>query len=136
MVKLAKAFVLCMIGGWLYYSIELLWRGYSHWSMFIVGGIAFLLIGGINEFYPWSMPLFLQCGIAAGIITILEFVAGCIVNLWLRWDVWHYTVLDILGQVSLPFIGLWYLLGFAGIILDDWLRWRLFDEEKPHYKLI
>lgn len=94
-----------------------------------------MLIGGINEYFPWNMPLWKQCGIATLIITILEFITGCIVNLWFGWDIWHYTVLDLLGQVSVPFMGLWYLLSAGGILLDDVLRWKLFEEERPRYRL-
>lgn len=126
-----KHLILFTIGGSLYYCVELIWRGYSHWSMLIVGGVAFLLIGGINEYLPWKIPLWEQCGIATLIITLLEFASGCILNLWLQLNIWHYTILDIFGQISLPFIGLWYLLSGVGIALDDVLRWKLFGEEKP-----
>ena len=37
-----------LIGGALYNLIEILWRGYTHWSMFIVGGLCFQLIGYIQ----------------------------------------------------------------------------------------
>ena len=32
-----------LFGGVLYVLIEVLWRGYSHYSMFIAGGLGFLL---------------------------------------------------------------------------------------------
>ena len=130
---MVKYLILFITGGIVYIGCELIWRGHSHWSMLVIGGIAFLLIGGINEYFPWTMPLWQQCGIAAWIITVLEFVSGCILNLWLGLDVWHYTVLSILGQISLPFVMLWYFLSVVGIILDDILRWRLFGEDRPHY---
>ena len=101
--------------------------------MGIVGGLAFIFIGLINEFYSWYMPLWKQCGIAMLIITILEFISGCIVNLWLGWNVWHYTTLDILGQISIPAMAGWYFLSAVGIVLDDVLRWKFFGEDKPHY---
>ena len=44
-----------MIGGFSYVIIELIWRAYSHISMFFVGGICFVIIGGINEFYTYEM---------------------------------------------------------------------------------
>ena len=70
-------------GGLLYILIELIWRGYSHWTMFALGGICFVFLGLINEILPWQMPLWQQMIIGAIGITILEFVTGCIVNLWL-----------------------------------------------------
>jgi len=135
MVRKLKPLVLFNIGGLLYFCIELLWRSKSHWSMYILGGLVFLLIGSINIHLKWSTPLWIQCGISMIIITVLEFVTGCIVNLWLGWDVWNYTRFDILGQVCLPFIGLWYLISSVGIILDDVFRWLIFKEEKPHYRI-
>lgn len=131
-----KHLILFFIGGIIYVALEVIWRGYTHWSMFVVGGVAFLLIGGINEYFPWSMPLWKQCGIAMLIVTLLEFISGCILNLWFGLNIWHYTVLEVLGQVSLPFMAVWYFLSAAGIVMDDYLRWKIFGEEKPHYIFI
>lgn len=135
MKKLLKLGCLFLIGGAIYILIELVYRGYSHWTMFIVGGLCFVLIGGINEFLSWDTPLWLQAGIGAVIITVLEFICGCIVNLALGWNVWDYsnTPLNILGQVCLPFAIIWFVIAHAGIALDDYLRYWLFKEEKPHY---
>ena len=84
-------------GGLLYNVLELAWRGWSHWTMFVLGGICFVCLGLINEIVPWEMPLWQQVIIGAGIITGLEFVAGCIVNLWLGWEVWDYS--QMLGNI-------------------------------------
>ena len=126
---------LFLIGGAIYVLIELVYRGYSHWTMFLLGGLCFVLIGGVNEYIPWEMPLWLQAGIGAVIITALEFICGCIVNLALGWNVWDYsnTPLNILGQVCLPFVIIWFVIAHFGIVLDDYLRYWLFKEEKPHY---
>lgn len=130
-----RPLVLWVIGGLLYVLCELVFRGRSHWTMFLVGGLCFWLIGLINEVIPWDMPIWQQCIIGALIITAVEFVAGCIINIWLGWQVWDYSGLpfNILGQICLPFTVLWSLLAAAGIILDDYLRFLLFDEEKPNY---
>lgn len=130
-----RPLVLWVIGGLLYVLCELVFRGRSHWTMFLVGGLCFWLIGLINEVIPWDMPIWQQCIIGALIITAVEFVAGCIINIWLGWQVWDYSGLpfNILGQICLPFTVLWSLLAAAGIILDDYLRFLLFGEEKPNY---
>ena len=103
--------------------------------MFLVGGLCFWLIGLINEVIPWEMPLWQQCIIGAVIVTAVEFFAGCIINIWLGWQVWDYSglPLNILGQICLPFSVLWVFLAAVGIILDDYLRYWLFGEDKPHY---
>lgn len=130
-----RPLVLWVIGGLLYVLCELVFRGRSHWTMFLVGGLCFWLIGLINEVIPWDMPIWQQCIIGALIITAVEFAAGCVINIWLGWQVWDYSGLpfNILGQICLPFTVLWSLLAAAGIILDDYLRFLLFDEEKPNY---
>lgn len=129
-----KLLVLSLIGGAIYYGIECIWRGYSHWSMAILGGICFIAVGSINELFSWEMPMWKQCLIGAIVVTILEFITGCIVNLWLDWNIWHYERFDILGQICLPFTFFWFLLSGVAIIIDDWLRYWWFGEERPHYK--
>lgn len=136
--KILRQLILFTVGGTTYYQIELAGRGYSHWTMFIVAGLAFQLIGFINEYYPWDMPFWKQCVFGAVIITTLEFVAGCIVNILLGWNVWDYTGMpfNLLGQICLPFIIAWVALSAIAILMDDYIRWWFFAEEKPHYKLI
>lgn len=137
MGKIIKPLILTGIGGLIYSIIEILYRGYTHWTMVIVGGLAFYLIGCINEYIEWDMPLYRQMAIGMAIITVLEFAAGIIVNLILGWSVWDYSnvPLNILGQICLPFCIIWFFLSFPAIIVDDYLRYYLFGEEKPHYKL-
>lgn len=134
-----KAVFLFLCGGSLYVLFELLWRGYSHWTMFLLGGLCFFLIGAINEYIPWDMPLVKQ-GLVGSfcVVTPLEFVTGCIVNLWLGWDVWDYSEipLNLLGQICLPFSLLWVLISIVAVVLDDWIRYFVFGEERPHYKIL
>lgn len=135
--KSQRPLILFNIGGLLYILIELLWRGYSHWTMFIVGGMCFVLIGLINETFTFEMPLITQMTISSIIITIIEFISGCIINIWLGLNVWNYSNMpfNILGQICIPFMILWFFLSVLGIILDDYLRYWLFGEEKPKYKI-
>lgn len=138
MNKLLKYYTLGTLGGTVYVFIELMWRGYSHWSMFLLGGVCFIALGLINEIIPWQMPLTAQMFIGCVIITALEFITGCIVNLWLGWDVWDYSELpcNLLGQISVVSSVGWYFLSAVGIVLDDWLRYIFFGEEKPRYTII
>lgn len=135
MKRYHKEIILWLIGGLLYMGVELMWRGYSHWTMFVLGGICFVLLGRINEVIPWDMPLWMQVLIGTAIITAMEFITGCIVNLWLGWKVWDYSNVpfNVLGQICLPYILLWIPISLAGIVSDDYLRHWLFKEEKPYY---
>ena len=132
-----KYLFLGFIGGFTYYNIELIYRGYSHISMFLLASFLFILIGLINEFLSWDTPLFIQSIIGAIIVTVFEFITGCIVNLWLGLNIWDYSnePLNVMGQICLPFTLIWIVLSCIAIILDDYLRYYIFNEEKPRYKL-
>lgn len=132
-----KHTVLALCGGCVYFLIEMAWRGHSHWTMAVLGGVCFVLIGDINEFIPWNMPLVLQGAIGSGIVTLLELVSGIILNLWLGLGIWDYSNMpfNFLGQICLPFSLLWVALSVVAVILDDWLRYWLFGEDRPTYTL-
>ena len=139
MIKLfAKYLTLFFIGGTIYVSLEHIWRGWSHWTMFILGGICFIALGLINEILDWDTPMILQMAIGCVIITTLDFITGCVVNIGLGWDVWDYSQypLNFLGQISVGSSVLWYFLSAVGIVLDDTIRWKAFGEDKPKYKWI
>ena len=128
---------LFITGGFAYGMIENISRGYSHISMFIAGGLCFVLIGLLNEVFSWRMSIISQMFFSSIIITVIEFITGVIVNLWLGLEVWDYSPLpyNILGQVSLLFTNLWFFLSLFAILLDDYLRYYFFNEEKPRYKI-
>lgn len=132
-----KHAVLALCGGCVYFLIEMAWRGHSHWTMAVLGGACFVLIGDINEFIPWNMPLILQGAIGSGIVTVLELVSGIILNLWLGLGIWDYSNMpfNLLGQICLPFTLLWVALSIVAVVLDDWLRYWLFGEDRPTYTL-
>lgn len=136
--QILKLCILALIGGITYVLIELAWRGYSHISMFILGALCFVLLGGINEFLSWELGFVWQMLIGAGIVTILELIVGIVVNVWLGLEVWDYSNLpfNFMGQICLPFSFAWTLLSGVAIVVDDCLRYWLFGEEKPHYKIL
>lgn len=111
---------LCLfaVGGLGYVLIELLWRGRSHPSMFLVGGACFELIGGIDTRYRrWALPA--RCALCSVGITAVELVSGCILNRWLGLGVWDYSRMryNILGQVCLLYSLFWLLLSAAAFPL-------------------
>ncbi len=132
-----KLLYLFVTGGLLYNVLELAWRGWSHWTMFVLGGVCFVCLGAINEVIPWEMPLWKQMTAGACIVTALEFITGCTVNLWLGWGVWDYSGMpgNILGQICPQYFVYWLPVSLVGIILDDCLRYWLFGEEQPHYNI-
>lgn len=136
--EVLKEGALLLLGGALYICVEMLWRGHSHWTMGLVGGVCFVLIGGLNNYLPWEMSLAKQAAFGAAMITAVELVAGVVLNLFLGMGIWDYTgmPLNLAGQICVPYTVLWFLLSFLCIFADDCLRWKLFGERKPRYKLI
>lgn len=133
--QIFKYVFLYQLGGLLYYYIEVIFRGFSHWSMFILGGFCFLFCSIQNEDRAWEAPLWRQ--VLRSVLFVLsgEFITGCMVNLWLGWNVWDYSdmPLNIKGQICLPYAFLFSGLCLIAIILDDYIRFYCFGEEKPKY---
>lgn len=142
--------LLFFIGGNIYMLIEILWRGYTHWTMFLLGGLCFVIMGLLNEhIFLWELSLVEQSVISAVIITIFEFCTGCICNLCLGWEIWDYSglPLNLCGQICLLFSVLWIPLSVVGIVLDDWIRYGIYlwlhkwfpkmqTRERPHYQIV
>ena len=136
MKSIIKYPMLFLFGGSIYYLLEIIFRGYSFPAMAVCGGLCFIICGVINE-RSRCMPLVLQQLIAASGITVIEFISGLILNVWLGLNMWDYSNMpgNVLGQICPQFMILWFFLSAVGIILDDVIRWGLFGEEKPHYHL-
>lgn len=135
---LCRCLALFGIGGLLYCGAELLWRGWTHWTMGVLGGLCFVLIGLINEVFPWDTSLVAQMVIAAALVTMAELFAGLFINVWLGLGVWDYSGLpyNLWGQVCLLYTNLWTLLALPAIVADDWLRHWLFGQERPRYRIL
>lgn len=110
--------VLCIskfiIGGSLYYFLESVTRGYSHWTMFILGGACFLACGFVNNLSSQKTATWEKMVWCMIIITSLELIAGIIVNRYLGWEIWNYSrmPLQVMDQICVPFMLLWYVLGY------------------------
>ena len=137
MLRFLKYTLLFITGAVLYYAVEVAFRGYSFFSMAVCGGICFILCDLINEKTRRRMPLVLQMLIASLEITLIEFIAGVILNICLGLDMWDYSNMpgNVLGQICPEFSLIWYFMSFIGIYLGDLIRWALFGEEKPHYHI-
>lgn len=137
MKRLLKDAIIFIIFGAIYFGLECLWKGrLTHWTMFLLGGLVGMLIGNINEKISWDMPIFQQATIGMGVAIFCEAAAGIVLNIILKLHVWEYRRMTFFwGQCSVPFCIIWLVLSFVCIYVDDLLRWKLFGEEKPHYRL-
>lgn len=126
---LKKETIIFLIFGFLYICIELLYRGRTHISMFFVGGLCGILIGLINDNTP-DISLFYQCILGTIIVTLIEFISGCYLNIYLGLGIWDYSHMpfNLLGQVCLPFSIIWMFLSIPVIYLDDYLKNKLLKE--------
>lgn len=108
-----KYFLLFLLGAVGYGVIEILFRGYTHWSMLLTGGVAFLIIYLINQ--ALNCSIFIKALVCCGIITLLELIVGIIVNRVYNFAVWDYTgiPLNFMGQISLRFTLCWYAIAFV-----------------------
>ncbi len=137
--NLSKYSVLFIIGGGLYFLIEILWRQYSYFSMFVLGGICFVLIGLVTQYLSrFKNSLLLNQFVASLIITLLELIFGLVLNVGLGLDVWDYsnTNFNFMGQICLEYSILWFFLSLPSIITYDYLRYWLFKDKKPYYRYI
>ena len=101
-----KRSAIFLTGGSAYVGLELLWRGYSHGSMFAAGGLCLLLLGHLGEVKP-RLPLPLRILAGAAIITMVELGTGLLVNRDYRvWDYRHQPG-NFLGQICPQFCLLW-----------------------------
>ena len=122
--------LLLLTGGVLYCTIEMLFRGHTHISMAFCGAVCFFLIYRFDQKkHRWSLPW--RALIGAVMITAVELVAGCILNLWLGLGVWDYSDMpyQLAGQICLPFSCLWFLFSIPACLLCKWIRKRIFGDE-------
>ena len=120
-MKLWKKGLLFTVGGGAYMGLELLWRGWSHGSMFLAGGSCFLLLGELDK---RRLPIPIRAALGAGVITMVEYAAGLLFNR--SYAVWDYRdqPLNLHGQICLPFSLIWMPVGLGGMML-----YRLLDKK-------
>lgn len=123
MKKLLIHIPITAIGGLTYMGIEILWRGHTHWTMGVLGGVCFALIGLLDEVQDHP-PMLLQMVQGAAIVTALELLVGLVVNRWLGWDVWDYSDMpgNLWGQVCPQFAAAWLVLSWAAVKVENWMH--------------
>ena len=120
-MRFLKIFTLFWMGGMIYGGMELAWRGRTHWSMVLLGGLCFLLLGQIRLL---ALPMGGRCVLGALTVTGLELLCGLLVNR--SYQVWDYRrmPLNFLGQICLPFTVIWAAISLVAFFLYDRLdRW-------------
>lgn len=117
-LEFAFIFIIGAIG---YGSIEVFWRGHTHWTMLLLGGICLYFIYIISSRMKdriWKKLL-----MCSAVVTALEFIVGCLVNLRLKWSVWDYSnmPMNLMGQICPQFSLMWLLLSLPCIFICRWI---------------
>lgn len=107
-MRVAKNVLVFFIGAVGYALIEILWRGFTHPTMIVAGGVCFLAFSLIAERMK-QLPLLIKAFSAAFAVTAVELVFGIVFNLGFGMKVWNYTnmPLNFLGQICPTFSLLW-----------------------------
>lgn len=118
--------ILFSVGATGYGLLEVLWRGYTHWSMLCAGGICFVFFGKISEKLKKS-NIFFKALIGSAFVTLIEFIFGIIFNIILKKNVWDYSKLpfNLCGQICLVFSLFWWFLSIAFIPLAEYLKKKI-----------
>ena len=107
-----KKYAFCFaVGGAGYGIIELIWRGRTHWTMLIAGGICFVIFSVIEERLR-ERSILTKCVLCSLSITLVELIFGIIFNIILKMNVWDYKKipLNLLGQICPLYSMLWAFL--------------------------
>lgn len=108
--------VLFSFGAIGYGLLEILWRGYTHWSMLTAGGLCFTFFGALADNFK-KVNLLIKAIIGSLFITTIELVFGVIFNILLKKNVWNYSKmpLNFLGQICALYSFFWLILSFIFI---------------------
>lgn len=127
MQNMKKHMALFSFGGAGYGLLELLWRGRTHWSMILAGGICFDWFAKVAQVFS-RRSLIVKAVIAALGVTAVELVFGILFNRILHKRVWDYSrlPLNVMGQICPQYTALWCLLGMMFVPLAARIaaRWK------------
>lgn len=111
MQKISSSVLVFLTGCFVYSLIEITARGFTHWTMTLTGGVILVVLYKMQTNIK-DISLWKKCIIGSLVITSFEFTVGVIVNIIMHWHVWDYSdmPMNLLGQICLPFTGLWFLI--------------------------
>lgn len=123
--------MLFLLGGGGYLAVELAWRGASHWTMFLAGGICLCVLQALAV-RPVCLPLAAGAGAAA--VSGLEVCIGLACREVLHIVVWDYSAEwgNLAGLVCPRYCLYWFLLcGWVILVLRVARRFTV----RPVYRI-
>lgn len=130
-------------GGALYFLLEVAYKTITghperiSWTMLVLAIVLCIPVERAGYQLPWETPLWLQALACAALVTVTEFAAGCVLNLWLGLDIWDYSDIpfNLMGQICLPFFFVWFGICMVFIPVFDLLRYAVIGGDKPTYSI-
>ncbi len=128
-MKFAEHFFAFLMGYFIYSLVEIINRGYTHWTMSLTGGLILMILYSLNK--RRTMTLIKSCFAGSVIITAVEFTVGVFDNIIMHWNVWDYSDMpfNLFGQICLLFSCYWFLLCIPAYYLCRLMR-NKFSTEK------
>lgn len=127
--------------GFIYCMIEILFRGWSHWSMFVLTGfLGVFCVDSINNTLSFDCDYIVQILISTILCTIGEGISGIILNIWLQLNVWDYSKITFgtffFGQCNVLFCFAWMLIISIIIFYCDAYNYYILKIEPCPYYVI
>lgn len=135
--SLLQHLIVFIIFGSIYYMLEIIYDGTSHWAMFVCAGLSGNLANYLHTCHP-RMMILKKIFFITSIILVLEYTSGYILNVYFKLNVWDYSEasFNLHGQICLLFAFIWFFI-FSPMII--WfvggVRYVLFGERRPSHLL-
>ena len=124
-----KYLLIFLFSAAVYGGVEILWRGRTHPTMLLAGGICGILLLLVNRVMKGERYLY-KCIVGSLVITAVELVFGLIFNIGLKQNIWDYSNLkfNFLGQISLLFTVIWGFICAAAFPILERMNYALQKE--------
>ncbi len=110
-------------GGILYGLIEMIYRGYTHFSMLLLGGICLVGMGWIGS-ATRALPRVVSMLLCTLLVLTLELGCGLLVNGILGLNVWDYSdeAFSLWGQICPKYGIFWFFLSLPALKIAHALK--------------
>lgn len=101
--------VFFLLGGTAYLALEIAWRGTTHWTMFVAGGVCLCALEALARF---TLPVPVLAAFGAAGVSAVELLTGLACRAVLHLQVWDYSREwgNVAGLVCPKYTVLWFLL--------------------------
>ena len=124
-MKLSQLLFSFLMGYFCYSLVEIVMRGYTHWTMCLTGGFVMSVLYALNS--RRTMTLIRSCALGSLLITAIELTVGIFDNIIMHWNVWDYSNMpfNFMGQICIPFSAFWFVLCIPARLICKLISQRL-----------